>query len=76
MLSLHMCVECTRSPFGSQAMIGLLVGRMLVMGPAVVRKLLVAPESRMAHARMAAMSILAVLRSAAEASAYFGVRVR
>ncbi len=28
------------------------------------------------HARMAAMSILTVLRSAAEASAYFGVGVR
>jgi hypothetical protein len=34
----HVCVECTHSPLGSQAMMGLLVGRMLVMGAAVVRK--------------------------------------
>ena len=34
----HVCVECTRSPLGSHAMMGLLVGRMLVMGAAVVRK--------------------------------------
>jgi hypothetical protein len=54
-------------------MMGLLVGRMLVMGAAVVRKWLVAPESRMTHARMASMSILTVCNSAAEASAYFGV---
>ncbi len=34
----HVCVECTHSPFGSREMTDLLVGRMLVMGAAVVRK--------------------------------------
>jgi hypothetical protein len=38
MSSLHVCVECTRSPFGRRVMTGLLVGRMLVRGAAVVRK--------------------------------------
>jgi hypothetical protein len=76
MLRAHMCVECMRSPFGSRAMMGLLMGHMLVMGAAVARKLRVAPESRMAHACVAAMSILTVHRSAAEASAYFGAGVR
>ncbi len=38
MLSVHVCVECMRSPFGRWAMMGLLVGRMLVMGAKVVRK--------------------------------------
>jgi hypothetical protein len=37
-LRVHVCVECTRSPFGSRAMMGLLVGRMLVMGAAVMSK--------------------------------------
>ncbi len=34
----HVCVECTRMSLGSRAMMGLLVGRMLVMGAAFVRK--------------------------------------
>jgi hypothetical protein len=38
MLSMHVCMECTRSPFGRRVMMGLSVGRMLVMGAAVVRK--------------------------------------
>ncbi len=38
MSSVHMCVECTRSPFGRRDMMGLLVGRMVVMGAAVMRK--------------------------------------
>ncbi len=38
MSSMHMCMECMCLPFGSQAMIGLVVGRMLVIGAAVVRK--------------------------------------
>ncbi len=53
----------------------LLVGYMLVMGAAVARKRLVAPESRTAHACMVAMSMLTVLRSGALASAYFVVGV-
>jgi hypothetical protein len=74
-LRVHMCVKCTCLPFRSRAMMGLLVGRMLVRGAAVVRKWLVAPESRMAHAHMASMSILTVRSSAAEANAYFGMGV-
>ncbi len=38
MSSMHMCVECTRSLFGRWEMMGLLVGHMLVMGAAVVKK--------------------------------------
>jgi hypothetical protein len=38
MSRVHVCLECTRSPFGSRAMIGLLMGRMLVMGATVVKK--------------------------------------
>ena len=34
----HVCVECKCMPFGSRAMMGLLVGRMLVMGAVVIRK--------------------------------------
>jgi hypothetical protein len=37
-LRVHVCVECTHLPLGNQAMMGLLVGHMLVMGAAVVRK--------------------------------------
>jgi hypothetical protein len=38
MSRVHMCVECTRLPFGIRAMMGLLVGRMLITGAAGVRK--------------------------------------
>ncbi len=34
----HVCVECMRLPLGSRAMMGLLVGHMLVMGAVVMRK--------------------------------------
>jgi hypothetical protein len=38
MLSVHLCMEFTHSPFGRWVMMGLLVGHMLIMGAAVVRK--------------------------------------
>ena len=41
---------------------GTSVGRMLVAGTSVVRKWLVAPESRMAHRLMVAASVVIVLR--------------
>jgi hypothetical protein len=44
------CVGCTLSPLGRQAMRGTAARTMLVTGALVVRKWLVAPESRMAHA--------------------------
>jgi hypothetical protein len=62
MLSVHMCVECTRLPFGRWAIMGMVVGRMLVAGALVVRKCLVAPESSMAHCLMVSASVLIVLR--------------
>jgi hypothetical protein len=36
MLRVHVCVEYMCSPFGSQVIMGLLVGRLLDMGAAVV----------------------------------------
>ncbi len=62
MLSVHVCIECTRLPFGRRAMMGMVIGRMLVAGALVVRKWLVAPESRMAHHLMVLASVLIVLR--------------
>jgi hypothetical protein len=44
---------------------------MLVTGAPVVRKLLVAPESKMANLLMVSMSMLTVQRSAAAAWAYW-----
>jgi hypothetical protein len=60
MLRVHVCVECTRAPFGRRATMGVVVGRILVAGVSVVRKWLVAPESRMAHLIMVSASVLIV----------------
>ncbi len=38
MSRVHVCMECTCLPFGSWAMMGLLVEHMLVMGTAVMKK--------------------------------------
>ena len=46
MSRVHVCVECTRAPFGRRVLMGVVVGRILVAGALVVRKWLVAPESR------------------------------
>ncbi len=62
MSSVHMCIECTCSPFRRWAMMGMVVGRMLVAGALVVRKWLVALESRMAHPLVVLASVLIVLR--------------
>ena len=48
MSNVHVCVDITRSPLGSRATMGLVVGVMLVAGAIGVRKWLVAPELRMA----------------------------
>ncbi len=58
----QVCVDCTLSPLGRQAMRGTAARRMLVAGASVVRKWLIAPESRMAHRLMVAASTLIVLR--------------
>ena len=62
-------VDCTLSPLGSHAMRGTVAGMMLVAGASVVRKWLVAPESRMAQFLMVAASVEIVLRRMAAASA-------
>ena len=49
MSSVHVCVECTLSPLGRHAIIGVVVCCTFEAGALVVRKWLVAPESRMAQ---------------------------
>jgi hypothetical protein len=61
-LRVHVCVECTHAPFGRQAMMDVVVGRILVAGASVVRKWLVVPESRMAHLLMVSASVLIVFK--------------
>ncbi len=56
------CVDCTLSPFGRQAMRGTVARTMFVAGVLVVKKWLIAPESRMAHCFMMAALTLIVLR--------------
>jgi hypothetical protein len=62
MSRVNLCVERTRSPFGRRATMGMAVGNMFVAGASVVRKWLVAPESRMAHHLMVLALISIVLR--------------
>ncbi len=62
-------VDCTLSPLGRRAMKGTMAGMMLMAGASVVRKWLVAPESRMAQFLMVAASVEIVLRRLAAASA-------
>jgi hypothetical protein len=45
--SVHVCVDCTRATLGKHATMGLVARQTLLMGTLVVRKLLVAPESKM-----------------------------
>ncbi len=61
-LRVQVCVDCTLSPLGRRAMRGTAARIMLVVGALVVRKWLVALESRMAHHLMVAASTLIVLR--------------
>ncbi len=71
---MQVCVDCTLPPFGMQAMRGTAARKMLVAGALVVRKWLVAPESRMAHHLMVAASNVIVLRrmEAARAELWMG----
>ncbi len=57
-----MCVGCTLSLFGRQAMRGTAARTMCVVGALVIKKWLIAPESRMAHNFMVVASTLIVLR--------------
>ena len=58
----QVCVDCTLLPLGRRAMRGTVAEMMLVAGALVVRKWLIAPESRMAHCLMVAASVVIVLR--------------
>ena len=65
----QVCVDCTLSPLGRQAMRGTVAGMILKAGASVVRKWLVAPESRMAQLLMVVASVNIVLRRTEAASA-------
>ena len=65
----QVCVDRTLSPFGRRAMRGTVAGEMLVAGASVVRKWLVAPESRIAHCLMVLASVAIVWRRTEAASA-------
>jgi hypothetical protein len=61
-LWVQVCVDCTLLLLGRRVMRGTVAGMMLVVGALVVRKLLVAPESRMAHCLLVAALVVVVLR--------------
>ncbi len=63
----QVCVDCTLSLLGRRAMRGTVAGTMLVAGASVVRKWLVAPESRIAHCLMVLASV-AIIRRRMEAT--------
>jgi hypothetical protein len=58
----QVCVDCTLSPLGRQAMRGTVTRMMLVTGALVVIKWLIAPELRMAHCMMVVASVVIILR--------------
>jgi hypothetical protein len=60
MLMVHVCVECTRLQLGRRAMMGLVVGTMLVAGALFIRKWRVAPELRTANCLMVLALVLIV----------------
>jgi hypothetical protein len=69
MTMVHVCVECTRLLLGRWAMMGLVVGTMLVAGGSVIRKWLVAPESMMANCLMVSALVLIVFNRTEAAKA-------
>ncbi len=66
---MQVCINCTLSPFGRQATRGMLTAQMLVAGAFVVRKCLVAPESRIAHHLMVLALVEMVFRRTTAANA-------
>jgi hypothetical protein len=58
----QVCVDCTLSPFGRRAMRGTAARTMFVACASVVKKWLIALESRMAHCFMVAALTLIVFR--------------
>jgi hypothetical protein len=69
--NMRVCMGRTWFPLGRRATINLLASCTLVTRAPVVRKLLIAPELKVAHLLMVSMSMLTVQRSAAAASAYW-----
>ncbi len=63
----QVCVDCTLSLFGRRAIRGTVAGTMLVAGASVVRKWLVAPESRIAHC-LIVVALVAIVRRRTEAA--------
>ena len=73
--NMPVCVDRTCLPLGRHATIGFWAGWTLVTWAPVVRKLLVVPESKMAHWLIVSKSMLTVRRSVVAARAYFWVGV-
>jgi hypothetical protein len=65
----QVCVDCTLSPFGRRATRGTVAAQMFVAGALVVRKWLIAPESRIAHRLMVLALVEIVFWSTAAAKA-------
>ena len=61
-LRVQVYVDCTLSSFDRRVMRGLVARTMFVAGASVVKKRLIAPESRMAHHFMVAVSTFIVLK--------------
>jgi hypothetical protein len=57
---MHVWVDNTCLPLGRCATSGTTAGRLLVLGAAIIRKWLVAPESRIAYSLMVLASVLIV----------------
>jgi hypothetical protein len=68
--SVHVCVDCTCSLLGKRVAMGLMARWTLLMEALVMRKLLIAPESKMAQLLMESMLMLTVWRRVAAARAY------
>ena len=49
MARVHVCVELTRAPSGSFTLSGFFASWLSLLGAAMTKKWLVAPESRIAH---------------------------
>jgi hypothetical protein len=64
----QVCIDCTLSPLGRRVMRGTVAGMILEAGALVVRKWLVAPESRIVQLLMVAASVDIVLRRTEAAS--------
>jgi hypothetical protein len=69
MSMVYVCVECTHLPLGRWAMMGLVVGTMLVAGASVVRKRLVASKWRITHSLTVLASVLIVFNRTEAAKA-------